>query len=84
MQNRYELEVYAQCPTNKKVLDVYQVVIVSRAMIEVEKLWIHFEQFKDEPIFQEELTRGAARAFPGAEVTTTGWHSCVKTICTAP
>jgi len=82
--NRYELEVRAQCPANKKVLDVYQVVVVSRAMIEVEKLWSYFKQFEDEAIFQEELTRGAALAFPGAEVTTTGWHSCVKTTCTAP
>jgi len=75
----YSLKINAQCPVDGK-RDLYDCVIVSTSTLQVEKI---LAEIKDLPkAFQEEITVELARSL-GAEVTTTGWHSGVKTVVTA-
>lgn len=81
---RYEVEVRAQCPVNPGDTDTYDFVIESQAMIEVEKIVAFFaDNARLKNIFQEALTQKCA-VILGAKVTSIGWHSGIKVICTAP
>jgi len=84
MKNRYEIEVRAQCPVNPSDTDLYQFVILSSAIIEVEKITVFFaEHAGKKETFQEVLTQHCAVTL-GAKVTSVGWHGGVKVICEAP
>ena len=80
----YEIEVRAQCPINSNDTDLYQFVIESESLIEVEKIaaFFHSNAGKAE-VFQEALTHQCAVTL-GVKVTSTGWHSGVKVTCRAP
>jgi hypothetical protein len=81
MITRYELRILARCPVDEGN-DVYECVVESSRTIKVEDILSAVEGFKAQPIFQEELTETLARQL-GATVTTIGFHSGVKTTCTA-
>jgi hypothetical protein len=84
VKNRYEYEVRAQCPVNPNDTDVYEFVIESESIIEVEKIVAFFKAHAGKnDVFQEILTNHCAVTL-GARVISIGWHSGVKVICTAP
>ena len=84
MKNTYEYQVRAQCPVNPTDVDLYDFVIESQTIIEVEAIARFFnEHAGDREVFQEELTRKAAVTL-GAKVRSTGWHSGIKVTCEAP
>ena len=84
MKNRYEYQVRAQCPVNRSDTDIYDFVIESDKMIPVERIVEFFAKHARQcRVFQEELT-GLAAVRLGAKVTSTGVHSGVRVVCTAP
>lgn len=84
MKCKYEIEVQAQCPVNPDDTDLYQFIIESETMIEVEKIAAFFKANAGrKKTFQESLTQHCAVSL-GARVTSIGWHSGVKVICQAP
>lgn len=84
MKCRYDIEVRAQCPVNPTDTDLYQFVIESDNLIEVEKIAAFFkENAGQKETFQEVLTQQCAVTL-GAHVTSTGWHSGIKVTCHAP
>lgn len=84
MKCRYEYEVRAQCPVNPDDTDLYDFVIESDKLIEVEKIVGFFSKHAGRrKVFQEALTNQCAVTL-GAKVTSTGWHSGVKVVCVAP
>lgn len=84
MHCRYEIEVRAQCPVNPRDTDVYQFLIESETLIEVEKIAAFFKANAGKrKVFQETLTQRAATTL-GARVTSIGWHSGIKVVCVAP
>ncbi len=84
MQNRYEVEVRAQCPVVPDDTDLYQFIIESESIIEVEKINAFIRDHAGtKNVFQESLTNKCA-VMLGARVTSIGWHGGVKIICTAP
>lgn len=84
MLNRYSYQVRAQCPVNPTDTDLYQFVIESEAIIEVERIVTFFEKNAGaQRVFQESLTHQCAVTL-GAKVISTGWHSGVKVECIAP
>ena len=83
-QNKYEIEVRAQCPVNPTDVDLYQFTIESQTIIEVEAIARFFnEHAGDTKVFQEDLTIKAAVTL-GAHVRSVGYHSGVKVTCEAP
>lgn len=76
---RHYLTITASCPVDKKP-DHYEAVIECARVVKVEDILAAVERLKTKRIFQEALTQELARAL-GAKVTTTGFHSGVKTIC---
>lgn len=84
MNIQYEFQVRAQCPVSPEQTDLYQFIIQSQSIIEVEKIIAFFDANAGQKnIFQETLTQKCAVAL-GAKVTSVGWHSGVKVICEAP
>lgn len=84
MKCRYEVEVRAQCPVNPNDTDLYQFVIESESLIEVEKIAEFFrENAGKKETFQEVLTQQCAVTV-GAKVTSVGWHGGIKITCQAP
>lgn len=84
MRNRYSLQVRAQCPVNPSDTDLYDFLIESESMIEVEKILAFFGKHAGEQkVFQEVLTQAAAVAL-GAQVTSKGIHSGVTVECICP
>jgi hypothetical protein len=84
MKCTYEIEIRAQCPVNPADTDLYQFVIESGALIEVEKIAAFFEKNAGtREVFQEALTQLCAVTL-GATVTSVGWHSGIKVTCVAP
>lgn len=80
----YEVEVRAQCPVNPSDTDLYQFIIESESLIQVEKIVAFFEvNAGNREIFQEALTQNCAVTL-GAQVTSIGWHSGIKVTCVAP
>jgi hypothetical protein len=84
MQNKYEIQVRAQCPVNPDDTDLYTFTIESQEIIEVEKIAAFFKQHAgSKNVFQEALTLHCAVTL-GATVRSEGWHSGIKVICEAP
>jgi hypothetical protein len=84
MKCRYDIEVRAQCPVNPSDTDLYEFVIESESLIEVEKIADFFaKNAGQEETFQEVLTQQCAVTL-GARVTSIGWHSGIKVTCHAP
>lgn len=76
---KHHLTVTATCPVDLKP-DHYEVVVECSCVVKVEDILAAAERLKGRRIFQEALTQELARLL-GAKVTTTGYHSGVKTIC---
>lgn len=84
MKCEYRYQVRAQCPVNPADTDLYQFVICSESIIEVERIVEFFKRHAGRrKVFQEALTQQCAVAL-GARVTSSGWHSGVEVICHAP
>lgn len=84
MKNTYRIQVRAQCPVNESDTDLYDFVIASEALIEVERIVAFFaEHAGTNKVFQENLTQSCAVTL-GAKVTSTGMHSGVHVTCEAP
>lgn len=78
----YSLTIRCACPVDD-LPDVYQVVFESTATIKVEDIIEAVGQFEVRKLFQEDLTASLARTI-GCKVTTSGFHSGVKTTVVAP
>lgn len=76
---KHHLTITASCPIDQKP-DHYEAVIECVRVVKVEDILEAVTALKNRPVFQEELTQELARAL-GAKVTTTGYHSGVKTVC---
>jgi NADPH-dependent 7-cyano-7-deazaguanine reductase QueF len=76
---KHSLTITASCPVDGKP-DHYEAVIECSRVLKVEDILAAVETLKGQKIFQEQLTQELARAI-GAKVTTTGYHSGVKTVC---
>lgn len=76
---KHHLTITASCPVDRKP-DHYEAVIEATRVIKVEDIIASVERLKSKRIFQEQLTQELARDL-GAKVTTTGYHSGVKTVC---
>lgn len=76
---RHYMTVTASCPVDEKP-DHYEAIVECARVVKVEDILAAVERLKGQPIFQEQLTQELARSL-GAKVTTTGYHSGVKTIC---
>lgn len=84
MLNKYEVQVRAQCPVNRKDVDVYDFTLESQTIIEVEKIAAFFmAHAASNKVFQERLTQHCAVAL-GCKVTSVGVHSGIKVTCVAP
>ena len=75
---RHELTMYCHCPVNG-ARDTYQVVVEANRVVKVEDILAAVAAVPDK-MFQEDITAHLA-AVLGCGVTTTGYHSGVKTIC---
>ena len=75
---RHHLTITASCPVDRKP-DHYEAVIECGSVIKVEDILAAVERLKTRRIFQEQLTQELASTL-GAKVTSTGYHSGVKTI----
>lgn len=76
--------VYCNCPVDGKE-DGYTVILRFRVeqlndIVKVEDLLQHAATFKGKSLFQEQVTAEFRRVF-NCEVTTIGFHSRVKTVC---
>lgn len=76
---KHYLTITASCPVDGKP-DHYEAVVECARVVKVEDILAAVESMKAQKIFQEQLTQELARSL-GAKVTTTGYHSGVKTIC---
>lgn len=78
MNVRYEFRFVGRCPVDSSN-DVYDVVIAAGRTIPVEDIIAAGKALR-EPVFQEQITTHFAAAL-SCRVTTTGYHSGIKTIC---
>jgi hypothetical protein len=76
---RHTLTITAACPVDQKP-DHYEAVVESSRIVKVEDILAAVARFTQTPMFQEELTQELARVL-AAKVTTTGYHSGVRTVC---
>lgn len=76
---RHSLTITAACPVDGKP-DHYEAVVECTRVVKVEDILAAVDRLKAQKIYQEELTQELARVL-GAKVTTTGYHSGVKTVC---
>ncbi len=74
---RHHLRVTAVCPVDG-LPDVYEATVETSRVIRVEDILAAADQLRTERIYQEDLTVRLARAL-GAQVTTIGWHSGIRT-----
>lgn len=81
MKCRYETRMRALCPITNG-FDFYDVIVESDELIVIEKLQPTIDEHARKA-FQEEITVQLAKAL-NATVTTIGYHSGIKTTCTAP
>lgn len=79
---RYSLTIKCRCPVDD-LTDSYLTEIDSPSIIQVETILREILYLGSEPKFQEDLTASLARSF-GCKVTTTGYHSGIKTVVVAP
>ena len=76
---RHYLTITASCPVDRKP-DHYDAVVECSGVVKVEDILAAVAGLRLKRIYQEELTQELARQL-GAKVTTTGYHSGVKTVC---
>ncbi len=81
MLNTYKATAKALCPVDPSVVDVYEVTIVSTALLRVEFLLETIAKYERKEIFQEYLTSALLRDFDAVSVVTVGEHSGVETTC---
>ena len=79
---RYSLTIKCRCPVDD-LMNTYQAEIESASTIQAERILREIIMIGNEPNFQEDLTASLARSL-GCQVTTTGYHSGVKTVVIAP
>jgi hypothetical protein len=79
--SQYELKIKSGCPEDNG-RDDYQLIIRSFRPVPVEIILDAVRKYESRLIFQENITAELARDL-GAEVTTIGYHSGVKTTCCA-
>lgn len=82
MRMRYETRAHSVCPVNPEVTDYYDVTVESDEHLMVEKINEAIADATFDPAMQETITERIAASL-GATVTTVGYHSGVKTTCTA-
>lgn len=80
MRVTHETTLARRCPVND-ALDLYQLRVETNRTLKVEDILAAIEALP-EKAFQEELTETLAAKL-GCVVTTTGYHSGIKTTCTA-
>lgn len=78
MTAEHRLYIAATCPVDEDVLDIYELVVTTGALIEVEEIHATVRRLTAEPVFQEDLTDRLAEAL-GAHVLLRGRHSGVET-----
>lgn len=76
----HETKFTCRCPVDNS-LDHYELSVEVRKLIKVEAILAAIAALPKKA-FQEELTEQLAKVL-GATVTTTGYHSGVKTVCVA-
>lgn len=79
MITRHELKMSAICPVDQTT-DVYDVVIETTFVLPVEDICEAIKKMASRKEYQENLTRELATNLR-CKVTTTGYHSGVKTTC---
>lgn len=77
----HELTAQCTCPVDNGP-DTYAVRIETGRVVKVENILAAVAALRTETIFQEEFTERLARQL-GARVTTVGYHSGVRTTCSA-
>ena len=77
---RHELTIHCRCPVNG-ARDTYQVAVETNRIVKVEDILAAVAALPD-PQFQEEITQALAATL-SCSVTTIGYHSGVKTTCSA-
>jgi len=77
MKVRHFLLVRSVCPVDK-LPDVYETIVETTSVLPVETIIEVAQSFAERELYQEDLTSEMARRL-GATVTTTGWHSGVRT-----
>lgn len=76
---KHYLRLTAVCPVNRQ-LDHYDLVVECRRVVEVEKILKEVTFFADVAMYQEQITKALSKRLK-CKVTTTGYHSGVKTVC---
>lgn len=75
--------ITCRCPENTSVVDYYDISIESDKMILVEFILATVKDFSERIMYQEHLTEELAIRFgAGVTITTTGFHSKIKTVVT--
>jgi hypothetical protein len=80
MKTIHELKIQGRCPINDG-LDVYDLIVETTVIIKVEDILSAVTELP-QPIFQEDITQRLAHKLR-ASITTIGFHSGVKTTCSA-
>lgn len=80
MNVRHELIIHGLCPVNGN-FDTYEVMIETSTIVKAEDILAAVKGLP-QPSLQEDITQGLAAAL-GCRVTTIGYHSGVKTTCSA-
>jgi ribonuclease I len=80
MHVTYDLSIHAQCPVDD-AQDHYAVTVEAHRAVRVETILAVVADLPPR-LFQEDITQWLAAAL-GCRVTTVGYHSGVKTTCTA-
>lgn len=79
---RYETRIVAACPVDDRP-DVYEAVFESETTILVEDIIKAISKYATEKAYQEQITSDLARDLR-CKVSTTGFHSGIKTSVVAP
>jgi hypothetical protein len=80
MNVKHELTIYGKCPVDES-MDRYEITIETNRIVMVEDI-LNAAQDLPSPVFQEIATMFLAQRL-GCRVTTVGYHSGVKTTCSA-
>lgn len=80
MKVRHELTIRGKCPVND-ALDTYEAAFETETLVKVEDILAAVAALPS-PAFQEDITQRLA-AVLGCRVTTVGYHSGVRTTCSA-
>jgi len=79
----YQCDFKCQCPIDPELVDHYTLLVEAHAIIVVEDLHELLASYAEKTMFQEDITADIASRFVQiGKVTTSGFHSGVKTVCT--